>query len=66
MHTLHSLEALLKQQGVIVISGTGAIVYGINANGDEARASGWGYLLGDEGSGYDIAIKGAPGCRSCC
>ena len=47
-----------KQQGVIVISGTGAIVYGINANGDEARASGWGYLLGDEGSGYDIAIKG--------
>ena len=47
-----------KQQGVIVISGTGAIVYGVNANGDEARASGWGYLLGDEGSGYDIAIKG--------
>lgn len=47
-----------KQHGVIVISGTGAIVYGINTNGKEARASGWGYLLGDEGSGYDIAIKG--------
>ena len=47
-----------KQHGMIVISGTGAIVYGINANGEEARASGWGYLLGDEGSGYDIAIKG--------
>ena len=47
-----------KQEGVIVISGTGAIAYGINANGREARASGWGYLLGDEGSGYDIAIKG--------
>ena len=47
-----------KQQGVIVISGTGAIVYGIDADGKEARASGWGYLLGDEGSGYDIAIKG--------
>ena len=47
-----------KQEGVIVISGTGAIVYGINADGEEARASGWGYLLGDEGSGYDIAIKG--------
>ena len=30
----------------------------INADGKEARASGWGYLLGDEGSGYDIAIKG--------
>ena len=47
-----------KQKGVIIISGTGAIVYGINADGEEARASGWGYLLGDEGSGYDIAIKG--------
>ena len=47
-----------KQEGVIVISGTGAIVYGINTDGREARASGWGYLLGDEGSGYDIAIKG--------
>lgn len=46
-----------KQEGVIVISGTGAIVYGVNADGREARASGWGYLLGDEGSGYDIAIK---------
>ena len=50
-----------KQEGVIVISGTGAIVYGINAEGREARASGWGYLLGDEGSGYDIAIKGLQG-----
>lgn len=47
-----------KQEGVIIISGTGAIVYGINADGREARASGWGYLLGDEGSGYDIALKG--------
>jgi len=47
-----------KQQGVIVISGTGAIAYGINADGKEARASGWGHLLGDEGSGYDIAMKG--------
>ena len=47
-----------KQEGVIVISGTGAIAYGINAGGQEARASGWGYLLGDEGGGYDIALKG--------
>ena len=45
-------------EGVIIISGTGAIVYGIDTDGREARASGWGYLLGDEGSGYDIAIKG--------
>jgi N-acetylglucosamine kinase len=47
-----------KQEGVIVISGTGSIVYGINEHGKEARAGGWGYLLGDEGSGYDIGLKG--------
>ena len=47
-----------KQAGVIVLSGTGSIVYGINESGKEERAGGWGYLLGDEGSGYDIALKG--------
>lgn len=47
-----------KQEGIIVISGTGSIVYGINAHAQEARAGGWGYLLGDEGSGYDIGLKG--------
>ena len=47
-----------KQEGVIIISGTGSIVYGIDAHGREARAGGWGYLLGDEGSGYDMALKG--------
>ena len=43
--------------GVIIIAGTGSIVYGINAAGQEAQAGGWGHLLGDEGSGYDIARR---------
>ena len=43
--------------GVIVVSGTGSIAYGINSLGQEARAGGWGYLLGDEGSGYDLGLK---------
>lgn len=38
--------------GVAVIAGTGSAAWGTNADGDEARAGGWGYLLGDEGSGY--------------
>ncbi|WP_399542369.1 N-acetylglucosamine kinase [uncultured Arthrobacter sp.] len=38
--------------GVAVIAGTGSAAWGANADGDEARAGGWGYLLGDEGSGY--------------
>jgi N-acetylglucosamine kinase-like BadF-type ATPase len=38
--------------GVAVIGGTGSAAWGRNAEGAEARAGGWGYLLGDEGSGY--------------
>ncbi len=38
--------------GVAVIAGTGSAAWGRNADGAEARAGGWGYLLGDEGSGY--------------
>jgi N-acetylglucosamine kinase-like BadF-type ATPase len=38
--------------GVAVIAGTGSAAWGKNARGEEARAGGWGYLLGDEGSGY--------------
>ncbi|MCE3291792.1 MAG: ATPase [Arthrobacter sp.] len=38
--------------GVAVIAGTGSAAWGRNGQGEEARAGGWGYLLGDEGSGY--------------
>lgn len=38
--------------GMAVILGTGSAVWGINPAGKEARAGGWGYLLGDEASGY--------------
>lgn len=40
--------------GVVIISGTGSIAYGRNAAGEAARVGGWGYVLGDEGSGYWI------------
>ena len=42
--------------GVALISGTGSLAFGKNETGEVARAGGWGYLLGDEGSGYQIAI----------
>lgn len=42
------------QPGVVIISGTGSIAYGRNALGLAARSGGWGYVLGDEGSGYWI------------
>lgn len=42
--------------GVALICGTGSICYGRSPRGDTSRAGGWGYLLGDEGSGYAIAL----------
>jgi len=45
------------QPGVVIISGTGSIAYGMNARGQKARSGGWGPTFGDEGSGYDIARR---------
>jgi N-acetylglucosamine kinase-like BadF-type ATPase len=42
------------EPGVVLIAGTGSIAYGVNDDGYAARAGGWGYVLGDEGSGYWI------------
>src|ERR1022692_3833863 len=35
--------------------GTVTIAFGRNATGRTARTGGWGYIFGDEGSGFDIA-----------
>jgi N-acetylglucosamine kinase-like BadF-type ATPase len=44
--------------GIALIAGTGSFAYGIDALGREHRCGGWGSLLGDEGSGYWLAIEG--------
>ena len=50
---LIALEAGLPgEAGVVIIAGTGSIAYGRNRDARAARAGGWGYVLGDEGSGY--------------
>lgn len=46
--------ATAGEPGVVVIAGTGSIAFGRNAGGEIARAGGWGFLFGDEGSGFDI------------
>jgi N-acetylglucosamine kinase-like BadF-type ATPase len=43
-----------EQPGIVVVAGTGSIAYGRDADGNAARAGGWGYLLGDEGGGFWI------------
>jgi N-acetylglucosamine kinase-like BadF-type ATPase len=41
--------------GIIVNAGTGVFGFGRTASGENIRVGGWGYLLGDEGSGFAIA-----------
>ena len=47
----------LGAPGIVQIAGTGSITYGIDSDHRHVRAGGWGYLFGDEGSGYDIGRR---------
>jgi N-acetylglucosamine kinase-like BadF-type ATPase len=40
--------------GIVVISGTGMIVLGIDRQGRRARAGGWGPLIGEPGGGFSL------------
>lgn len=51
------LAALEGRPGLAIISGTGSIVWGQDQQGIPARAGGWGPLLGDDGSGYQIGLE---------
>ena len=42
-----------NNDGAILISGTGSVLYGVN-DGKLIRIGGWGKMLGDQGSGYWI------------
>lgn len=42
--------------GLALICGTGSLAFGVDPAGHTARAGGWGYLLGDEGSGYALGL----------
>ncbi|MBE3599151.1 MAG: hypothetical protein IMX02_10320 [Limnochordaceae bacterium] len=50
------LGALAGQDGVVVLAGTGSFAYG-RRQGTVKVIGGWGPLLGDEGSGYWIALE---------
>ncbi len=54
-----ALEAAFHgESGIIVISGTGSVVFARTPDGRTERSGGWGYLLGDEGSGHVIGMRG--------
>jgi glucosamine kinase len=52
------LAAAGLDEGVALIAGTGSVAWGTRADGTDARAGGWGHLLGDEGSAYRVALDG--------
>lgn len=45
------------EPGVVLIAGGGAIGYGVAEDGREANAGGYGFLIGDEGSAFDIGLR---------
>ena len=47
-----------ENRGIVLICGTGSLAWGRNGAGETGRSGGWGYLIGDEGSGYAIALAG--------
>ncbi|MFB6272185.1 MAG: N-acetylglucosamine kinase [Salinibacter sp.] len=44
--------------GLVVIAGTGSVVFGRTQDGTTHRVGGWGHLLGDAGSGYAVGRAG--------
>ena len=54
-----ALEAAFgNASGTIIIAGTGSAVFARTEAGTLERAGGWGYILGDEGSGYALGRAG--------
>ncbi len=51
-------DALGVEPGILLVAGTGSIAWGRGPGGEETRTGGWGMRIGDEGSGYAIALAG--------
>lgn len=54
-----ALEAMdISGECAAIISGTGSMAVCRNSDGAISHTGGWGYILGDEGSGYAIGLGG--------
>jgi N-acetylmuramic acid 6-phosphate etherase len=43
---------------VLILSGTGSCCFGRTPENQTARIGGWGHIIGDKGSGYEIGLRG--------
>jgi N-acetylmuramic acid 6-phosphate etherase len=50
---LHDVEA-----NILILSGTGSCCFGQAKDGGSVKVGGWGHILGDKGSGYEIGLRG--------
>lgn len=50
----------------VAICGTGSMATGEDENGNLINAGGWGHIIGDEGSGYAIAVNALKKCCELC
>ncbi len=56
----HDLEVALGKTNVtavILVSGTGSCCFGRTSSGRTAKMGGWGHILGDKGSGFEIGLR---------
>jgi N-acetylglucosamine kinase-like BadF-type ATPase len=51
-------RAALLDYGLVVLAGTGSFAYACTSDGRQSLIDGLGPLLGDQGSGYDIGLRG--------
>ena len=69
IHATNDLETALAADTwckpasrVLVLSGTGSCCFGQTPDGTTAKLGGWGHVLGDKGSGYEIGLRALKAC----
>ena len=69
IHATNDLETALAADTrrkpatrVLVLSGTGSCCFGQSPDGATAKIGGWGHILGDKSSGYEIGLRALKAC----
>lgn len=71
-HATNDLETALRAEPptkpkkplarVLVLSGTGSCCFGRSPKGVTGKVGGWGHILGDKASGYEIGLRALKAC----